>query len=124
MNWEEIAKKYPKAHEKYCDWHRINFMGLTTNKNIPFKTRDLYDFFDEKKIIISLEYNDGLGAMNGIYLFNISTDESNIQSDDEFYTRTEAEEKAFTKAFEILNDKEKKERKSLIQQILRETKGY
>lgn len=107
MNWEEIKKTCPKAfnilmdsyHAKQMD--ALNLAGKTMYYIID---RALYDFFDEQKIIIIINYEPP-----NSYNFNIYFNENVGKAD--YYKfrrylyysqRTEAETEAFTKAFEIL----------------------
>ena len=102
MNWKEIFEKYPKGHNKYAVWERDHYYNdgeLTPNPPI----RDLYDFFDENDLFILMELvTDG-------WFFTIKSEaDFTINVNGEFLwfkTRTEAEQAAFTKAFEILESK-------------------
>lgn len=120
MNWEKIKKDYPKAwnvfHEDrswleiysdkklghyYTDGVHIVRMWRTYNP------RNLYDFFDEREIIINLCYygeNDG-------FSFDITDSQaSGLFESTEYKTRTEAESAAFEKGFEILEERLNKEK--------------
>ena len=91
MNWNKIKEKYPKSEALIDKCIRTD--------------RDLYDFFDEQGIYINAyKYSSKWWAYD---IMGIGIDESEIQ----FKTRTEAEEKAFEKAFEILENKIIKEQK-------------
>ena len=116
MNWgnivEEILKqikliieKYPKAHKKVDDWfdERYDINGL----ECPVDVRDLYDFFDEQEIYVEIQvqYCDGM-----MFLPTIETmwdEDTNLEQG--FWSHTEAAEKAFEKAFEVLENKLKME---------------
>lgn len=92
MTLKEIKEKYPKA------WGKLQKL---TNRN-------LYDFFDSEGIYVfpyDNHYGDCLrGVRFGVKVF---VDNELILIGDEygFTTRPEAEELAFTKAFEILERK-------------------
>ncbi len=93
MDWNKIKEKHPKAWNKLISWQEGKF---------GFICRQLYDFFDEQGIIIIIEY--GLPSATEEYGFipSIRAEWPPLES---YKTRTEAEEKAFEKAFEILNNK-------------------
>ena len=76
--------------------------------------RDLFDFFDEQGIYININLSyvsdEGFWFEYEIDTFNKKTDccsmdESDYEEPYKTTTRTEAEEQAFLKAFEILEDK-------------------
>ena len=91
MNWIEIKEKYPKSEPLIDKCIRTD--------------RDLYDFFDEQGIHISVYYSDC--EFFECSIFNNQGDIAgwDYLETNEFETRTEAEVKAFTKAFEILEEK-------------------
>ena len=103
MDFNKIKEKYPKAWEK-CD----NFIGCTWlelwhKESIYVLSGWLFRFFDEQGIFITVEFNM-------FFHFNwkfITTPEIDKvgHSDYDYSTRTEAKEKAFEKAFEILENK-------------------
>jgi len=123
MNWKEIKRKYPKAHRKFENWaidHEylgINepFSGKTLN-HIYYDNHDLYDFFDKQKIYITIdwyyvkcyEYNYNLDKD-----FEVKSNKINWNycirpyslTIPNFETRPKAENGAFEKAFEILEEK-------------------
>ena len=118
MNWTLIKEKYPKAHKKlgeWLDWDK----HLEKYQHLLHNDRDLYDFFDEQGIYITVMY-DGLAPFqaqitqegkseNGSeYIwhlpdFRFSDTWKNYYK--KYKTRTEAEEQAFLKAFSILEEK-------------------
>ncbi len=82
MNWDKTKEKCPKSEALIDKCIRTD--------------RDLYDFFDEQGIYLT--------TAHGYKGFYVIIGELDWQGD--FYkTRTLAEEKAFEKAFEILEDK-------------------
>jgi len=120
MNWDLIKQKYPKAWDNLFEMFNdgileseITFENEPTyisdiiqyEKQIPLLFgRILYDFFDERGIIINVEYTDK-DLWAGI-LYNKDA----VCILDDVYTegaetRTEAETAAFTKAFELLEER-------------------
>jgi len=101
MNCKKIEKECPKALELACAYFRYNI--LTLDNEFSFIIRDLYDFFDEQEVYISV-YLESLELKwvwrihKGLKkeLHRVSCNPS------VFDTRSEAEEAAFLKAFEIL----------------------
>lgn len=101
MNWNRIRNKYPKAHELYDSWH----MDIYRNRGrdyISYEDRDLYDFFDENHIYITLE-----GYLLASYIVN--KEGSRLWAEDpltiSYKSRSQAESSAFEKAFEILEER-------------------
>lgn len=118
MNWQEIKEKYPNASKLYQ-----NFGGWSHEDKIKaylkdeVLRRDLYDFFDEQNIFINVSQE---------YQYTREVDEDGRNShyvpdgwdwdihDRAYYlatskalskSRKEAEQQAFLKAFEILENK-------------------
>jgi hypothetical protein len=96
MNWQEVIDKY------FC-----SYMRLVGNNNKPPKNiRDLYDFFDEQGIIIEIGVD---WTMEPKYCYRVIRDywgdDRQRKWSDLFYKRTQAEEQAFLRAFEILENK-------------------
>ena len=89
MNWKIIKEKYPKAYE----------LALK-NSNPAFCDRLLYDFFDSQGIYAII--NRSPADNEFFWSIDIGKD---FCDGDYTNTRTEAEEQAFLKAFEILEDK-------------------
>ncbi len=99
MSWDKInrvAEECPKARKQFREWVAKN---IAHNVGFCFECRDLFDFFDEQGIYISLHH------IEGEFIYEI--EDGNYFNDDAEYesTRTEAEEKAFEKAFELLENK-------------------
>ena len=112
MNWQKLSLKYPKAYKHMED----NFKCLFTNKELtsveygvpryggtikhPLK-RDLYDFFDGEDIMTNVTPL--------LHTFEWFADDYNsvkfARDYGECETRSEAETEAFTKAFEILEER-------------------
>jgi len=108
MNWDLIKEKYPKAYQLWRKW------GYYFNTQDKGRVRRLYDFFDEQGIIIEIslsyfgdnnwyEYNIDLLKDRDAYIGSV--DEPDYEEPYKTKTRTEAEEQAFLKAFEILESK-------------------
>lgn len=111
MNWKEIKENYPKGWAKlqlsqsigkYGEIKISQWMSLSSEGFGDITLRDFYDFFDEQGIYIELTLEKGgrfhvdILDKEAEYLFIIK---------EIFNTRTEAEEAAFNKAFEILENK-------------------
>jgi len=105
MNWTLIKEKYPKAHKKlgeWLDWDK----HLEKYQHLLHNDRDLYDFFDEQDLIIEISYFPEQGEFAfDIMKYGMPNGCSLMGNDVGIKTRTEAEEQAFLKAFEILEDK-------------------
>ncbi len=120
MNWNKIKEQYPKALKEFMLWdfedNETDFeewvdtaWWLINKRNI----RDLYDFFDEQGIYISIRYDNRWenpdstdSEVINYWDWDIDDSLNNLGSSQvEEPTRTEAEEKAFEKAFEILESK-------------------
>ena len=117
MDWELIKEKYPKAWEKFFLFRakaNAEADGVDSLDGDIFKNRDLYDLFDENGIIIEITRSHSeLKNFIGWFEYYIYLDDilKTCSMDNKDYTepytktRTEAEEQAFLKAFEILNNK-------------------
>lgn len=107
MNWIEIETKYTKAFNDYLK--HIGGSVLLVDGSLVRRTlvpsvydfineRDLYDFFDENEIYIlpeKTEFEEGIE-----WGWDLISD-----CEYGFNSRPEAESAAFTKAFEILENK-------------------
>ena len=105
MDWKKIKEKYYLSYhyllsEWVFEWHYKS-------------ARDLYDFFDENEIYITItadyyginEHNplSFSGSKEDVYYwFNVDW---RYEDDIEYKTRAEAESVAFEKAFSILEEK-------------------
>lgn len=100
MDWKHIKSKYPEAYYKYGVWADnemiLDYFAPDINK---VNLRHLYDFFDENEIYISILHRDSLKTIPP-YQWKIRGDIS-----EGYHSRSLAEEVAFTKAFEILEEK-------------------
>ena len=109
MNWDKIKEKYPKGLTAWLSFRfgvdSLDDWGMTKDICISqIQVRTLYDFFDEQGIWIELTFEG-----EGKFHYDILKDARNyLHIGCDPYsesTRTEAEEKAFEKAFEILETK-------------------
>ena len=120
MNWTEIKEKYPKAWDKLFEMfdegvleNEIVFDNepsyisdiIRFEKNVPLLFgRLLYDFFDEQGVYVEIfrafSYTNKLQYWD----WGVGNDDhfNAITGEVEEPTRTEAEGKAFEKAFKIL----------------------
>lgn len=114
MDYKEIKEKYPKAWAAFVNWGftksffsdllfgDINKFEETIMSNSK-PNRELYDFFDGSRLFVvptlgSEVFDFGFSIMNG--------NREYIYCNYAFYnTREKAEEAAFIKAFEILEEK-------------------
>ena len=102
MNWNKIKEKCPKAWELF---RQSDYYGLQQQNH-----RIFFDFFDEQGIIISIFGWHTFGVKILYSNIGYSDSETNMVlsetgDNDDYKTRTLAEEKAFEKAFEILETK-------------------
>jgi len=123
MNWEEINKKYPKAFDLFFEWFKGDpKAGMTKKEFLEVNDivimygnlRELYDFFDEQEIYITITRSHGFDAdiCKGCECYpyiEVNRELAILARDrhkgNHFKSRTEAEEAAFTKAFFLLEDK-------------------
>lgn len=112
MKWSQIKEDCPKSFKLMAN---SGYVKGVINRMI---IRDLYDFFDENGVFITisvdyyginehnpLQYSGDTGDV--YYWINVNwVYEDNV----EYRTRTEAEQFAFTKAFEILENKLKNDK--------------
>lgn len=116
MNWIQLNKDYPLAFA----YMMANFKCLYTKKKWPTLTsaelvnpsrketvpiivkhplkRDLYDFFDEIEIFVTIDFYDNMFPIkiNGVYI--------NVHA-----SRYPSETEAFTKAFQMLEKRLRKQ---------------
>jgi len=116
MNYKEINKKYPKSCnllEKYLgaddDYSASEFEYLTNGLLYVYDfeprilgLRCLYEFFDEQNIIINIR---GYKDVNSDLAWGWNIENFGDSGPFLYYSRIEAEEVAFLKAFEILETK-------------------
>ena len=104
MNWTEIKEKYPKASRLLINYYDIDDSLIGIRYFVEdYLARNLYDFFDSQEIYVCIEYRYGTASLPRWYWMVKQDNAANEQ--DSSQTRTEAEEKAFEKAFEILENK-------------------
>lgn len=124
MNWKEIAKSTPKAFKALNEWYGEGLLEFHPKENRfghsftdgvhvvcmwnDFEVRDLYDFFDDQEIYVWV-MRDNHRLVQNFYCGIVIGDAEITSFDDfdipNFKTRTEAETAAFTKAFELLEQK-------------------
>ena len=120
MKWKEIKKKYPKGLDKLFAWLNIEEYDSTISKEVGTKwyqfehgyllshegfcwnKRNLYDFFDEQGIIIKIDVCPACDK----YFFDVEIFSNTVHEliAITFESRKEAEQAAFLKAFEILEN--------------------
>ena len=112
MDWKEIKEKYPKALELCSGWlhkkrniffdNNINEFSTFMSDARRFHIRDLFDFFDNNDIIISVMYchHNSIQTNKGYFCVINQTAYTNTRG-----ARRLAKKEAFEKAFEILNNK-------------------
>ena len=110
MNWNLIKEKYPKAYKEGQDWWVAHAEIYEPAFLFNIGNRFLYDFFDEQGIIIQIKFFWKAEVLGKKWSYEISNDfeyiySSNLNDSITYSNRTEAEEQAFIKAFEILEDK-------------------
>lgn len=103
MNWKKIKDKYPKAFKEGQDWWVAHAEKYEPAFLFNIGNRFLYDFFDEQGIYI--EACVPLSGDEGINAFGWMIYPRGVLSDFEYKTRIEAEEQAFLKAFELLEQR-------------------
>lgn len=95
---KDIEIKYPKAHDKYLTWMIKNHKGT-------YVPRIRFDFFDAEKIYIDV-YVDDLGENFEAKSWSFDIDgEEPFFSNDAWDSRKDAEDGAYAKAFEILEER-------------------
>lgn len=110
MKWNKIKEDYPKAIALLWKWG--NHPAVVSRQ----KHRLLYDFFDEQEIYITIELEvqytreidedgDNPHYVPDGFSFDIHDKIKSLVAGGVYKTRTESEEEAFTKAFEILEEK-------------------
>ena len=136
MNWTKIEKEYPKAWELFkkhpkglwlqpFEYGEVNISKdkvdeLNQNEfkkslhggwdNSGYNFRNLYDFFDEQGVVITVNHQTSFAYEEHIldeWYYHITTGlfSSDVESKANTKTRTEAETAAFERAFEILESK-------------------
>ena len=124
MNWKEIKYKYVGAWIEFIS--NNDFLEINEDKNSPrfgtlgwyftdgvhkvkmwhiYESRNLYDFFDENGFYVDAYMGNYLDNWR-YFTWTIHTCDGLIASDEvRFTVRTAAEESAFTKAFELLEER-------------------
>jgi hypothetical protein len=127
MDWKAIANGCGNAFRALTNWAKntkykdsggildfggvicigLNEVGYNKAAEHQFNPRDLYDFFDTQEIFIAVEI---AFAIDNSFNFHIAQHIApatlhTIWNPTVYPTRTQAEEAAFTRAFEILENK-------------------
>lgn len=136
LNWEKIYKDYPKAMNKLFNW--LDTTEIKSEEGNDFSCfgqfldsceiayegfvwnyRNLYDFFDEQNLILTVENSFyELFTYRIMFIKNLDRENLSLMSDFDNYemkentqcdgvyfkTRKEAEKKAFESLFKILED--------------------
>ena len=110
MNWTERQKKYPKSIVLIKKWLHLKLdkegdFGLNQISKLFHTERRLFDFFDGEGIYIGLDYHYAIGVERW-FSMSITWDVGYVKKPLKTGIRTEAEEVAFLKAFEILEQRE------------------
>lgn len=117
MNWQKLSNKYPLAYKHMeNNFDCLYTMSINITHSIngvkqPDKVRkikhslkrDLYDFFDEQGIYIAIEYDNW--EYDFIWYVYINETGDYKAPETRIKARPQAETAAFTKAFEILNER-------------------
>ena len=103
MNWKEIKEIKEKYTEGWQKWVEYNGGDKESAiSNFRWYPRRLYDFFDEQEIYIEITYWQGNDWAYAVFVEN---KDLNNTSDLFYKGRTDCEERAFLKAFEILESR-------------------
>ena len=113
MNWKEIEEIYPKAWDKLCQFHNEDensgfidhpaVWGMGGLEMDKWEFRHLYDFFDNNNIFIAVYplFDVDLGS----FCWDITNIDVCVNGTDPLIkNRTMAEEQAFERAFELLEE--------------------
>lgn len=114
MNWKEIKDECPKAWECLRIWHNDN-CGFIDHPDVwemgmldeDWELRHLYDFFDDNNVNIQISVKCALDN-SCWYLAYIWCNNDGCDLDKHLRdkaTRREAEQAAFERAFELLEEK-------------------
>jgi len=105
MNWTEIKEKYPKGWGKWLD----TLADIYIAEGIIANDSDLFDFFDEQGIYISI--NKLWEHAEFDWGFELSWEDKRqleeydwFENGKSYKLRKEAEEQAFMKAFSLLEE--------------------
>ena len=98
MDWIEIKKKYSSAYKDFFKYSNKQSPQKYYRGNLFPADEHLYDFFDELEIFVHC-YNTETSK----WYWEI--DEYGAECIKDYKTRKEAEQVAFLKAFEILEEK-------------------
>ena len=98
--WNKIKKDYPFAYEKWA--HDTLCSSQFMAKRVGTNLRDLYDFFDKKRIIVEIQCENSTQWQSIVW--NIFNNDNEVEILKYYESRQQAEKAAFKKAFKILNN--------------------
>ena len=55
MNWKEIQDVYIKSYQAYIEWNCAKSPDCPSTECYQVNDRDLYDFFDENEILVTID---------------------------------------------------------------------
>ena len=93
VDWDKIKRQAPKSLQLYTDWDVTKSGGM-----LIVNQRDLFDFFDEKDLIVQIIFEKGKFG----FMIKSSYLETDIINNDGFNDRIFAEVKAFENCFYLL----------------------
>lgn len=121
MNWKSIEKNNKKAFSKLIsDWNiktykctefelLCNSASQNHSANIIVNDRDLYDFFDDNGVYVTVDREYDMVAeehtIDWSYYISQCNKKRGISNDDYFSSRIIAETNAFLCAFNVLEEK-------------------
>jgi len=105
MDWAKVKKIYPTSYKLFDKWNKkrgkFDFFNRLDN------LRDLYDFFDDQGLYISVipvYLTKNIKWTFGGFGYCMNDDDLDV--DPLYDTRIEAEKIAFSEAFKIIHDRE------------------
>jgi hypothetical protein len=99
-----IIEPYPKSFQALVNWLPVQNQKddidrpMIAHQILSYTPRFLYDFFDDKKIYITISYHEG-APDEGTFLWKINNEQIHYGG-----SRIEAEQDAFKEAFKILEE--------------------
>ena len=120
IDYAHIKESFPKAFDTLRVWYEdrgeeisidtdgelCSWLNKARDYRQVLNRRDLYDFFDEKGLFVSIvpsrEWKNK--NLSNVFCFEV-LDYENYKHAEIYSTRPEAETAAFTKAFEILEER-------------------
>lgn len=101
MNWDKIKKESPKAYNDWITYCQGKY-GTAPAKDAQYilMSGSLFEFFDNNNIQVVTTIDNQFG-----YEIYVGFDSRESHCTNWFQERTECEQEAFIKAFEILEEK-------------------